>query len=806
MKEYGTDELFGTVRQAPTELSEQQVMEMITVIPTLPPPGNSWFNINLNSIIMTTTVVAIISTAVIWLTNPTTPSALPGQEPEGQHAIHQQVEAQKKDSVKTYQEPVTENTAVPEPLEEKSVPPTPAPDVHLPGTPDQAPQRTEEIARISEADDSLTRVTQVDPGETPEPIAATAALEKSTESLATLPTAPAGKTAVKSGPDKLLNDIQLRKLKRNLMKKLSRDNIIENRRQYMTILEYTTSGITVNFKPLTVQQNAYYKGFLDKYGIKPGPDRRIVIESKFIMVGDFTDDGFLGSALGQSMNISFDDSKVRFHGLLDQEKDNSEPAELIPDKKTGWSGNDMMFSTEGRVQDSEENLLSAQRLTTEGPGQEGLFEEETHVIGNAVTMTNAGADTAPVELNSQNINKLKRDLYRYLVQDDQVSTNKSDVNMVIGTGPFSVNDNSPFNTRLQQRYADLFRSYGVELRPKLKILMSPDFIFVGEFGEDNFNGSVQGTLIKEKITGSIFEDELGQYTLFGQSRKAEEVVTEYRSVGSFDQIHVSGLAVVYYTQGPEKDLRLEVSGMPMEDLITEVKEGKLLVYTSPDKTFSEESIKVFVSSPSIRAIVVDDVAEFKAQSQISEDALKVSALGVGAVELGVDVGRLHLIMDGGDIDVEGKAQMERTDFLIDADRGTLDQSGLRVLQNWEPEEKISDSGKDLTALKADLIEKLLGDGFIESSREKISINFTTTGLEIAGAEVSDNRLIGYLQLFKSYGIALRNDRRIFLNRDFIIIADRNNGQFEFKMRGTNMSFNEQDTWEALEDDIFNKRD
>ncbi len=808
MKEYGKNELFETVRQAPTELSQQQVMDIITVLPTLPPPGSSWFNINLNSIIMTTTVVAIISTAVIWFTNPITHSELPGQEPENLSTIQQSGE-EKEDTIQVDPQPLAAKAAVPI-IPEEAVPVS-APEPESADAPDQQVNTSTEVQKADELNDSLAAIAKVDIQKVPEPLETSASQEKAPDNLAITPgtaeeVSPETKKNTNNSPDKLLNDIQLRKLKRNLMKKLSQDKIIKNRRQYMTILEYTTSGITVNFKPLTVQQNAYYKGFLDRYGIKPGPDKRIVVESKFIMVGNFTDNGFLGSALGKSMNITFDGSKVRFHGLLDQEKITTDPITSESDRKNNRNDSNMMFSTEGKVRDSEGNLLSAQRLTASGPDEGGIFEVDTHVIDNAVTMTNTGTDTNPVELSSLNINKLKRDLYRYLVKDDQVKSNKADINMTLGTGPFSVNANNAFSASMQERYAALFRSYGIALRPQLKILMSTDFIFVGEFGEDNFNGSVQGTLVKEKIEGSIFEEELGQYTLFGKSNKVEDAATEQRSVKSFDRVRVSGLAVVYYSQGPEKDLQLEVSGMPIEDVITEVKNGELHVYTSIDKTFIGESIKVYVSSPSIKSIFVDDAAEFKGQTQIAEETLKVSSFGAGAVELGVDVDRLHLVMDGGDIDIEGRATMERTDFLNDANDGQLDQSGLRVMKNWESEEKLSGSATDLIRLKANLTDKLLDDGLIGSTRANVTISFSTTGLQIDDEELSDNLLIGYLQLFKNYGLSLRNDRKLFMGREFIVIADRNQGQFEFQMRGTNLSFNTQDSWEELEEDIFNRRD
>ncbi|GAB5524901.1 MAG: hypothetical protein Roseis2KO_27730 [Roseivirga sp.] len=814
MKEYGTNELFETVRQAPTELSQQQVMEIITVLPTLPPPGSSWFNINLNSIIMTTTVVAIISTAVIWFTNPISPSELPGQEPE--------------------QQPTNLTTTQTQNGESKVPIDTIGPIMKLPPLNQSFSDAQQQSPPLSA---SKSKVTLTEQGETQmtTPIKPAKVTTTPQPSQISKPTsAPSGRAIKHSThvadntveplaatPAKGSSSIQLKKLKRKLLRELVKDDLIISKRNF-NVLFYGTNEIYINSKKLDYENFKKYRTLLREYNVMSGPNKRVALDPKFIMVGDFTDQGFEGSALGQSMNINFISQGGIFReGLFGKplkvvflnNPDSQKPQSLLgsnASKETGLLNGEkkdnMMMYTEGKVQDAEENTRSASALTAKGPGEEKLFDDNIYVIGNAVTMTKKGVDEPPVALDSYSINQLKRDLYRYLVKDDLVKSNKADVNMTLGTGPFSINANNPFSTSMQERYAALFRSYGITLRPQLKILMSTDFIFVGEFGEDNFNGSVQGVLVKEKIEGSIFEKELGQYALFSEPNEPEEVATEQRSVQSFDRVRVSGLAVVYYSQGPEKDLRLEVSGMPIEDVITEVKQGELHVYTSPEKTFIGESIKVHVSSPAIKSIFVDDAAEFKGQTQITEETLKVSSFGAGAVELGVDVDRLHLVMDGGDIDVEGKATMERTDFLNDANDGQLDQSGLKVMKNWEPEEKISDSGVDLIRLKANLTDKLLDDGLIVSTREQVTISFSTTAVQVEGVALPDNLLISYLQLFKAYGLSLRNERKLFLSREFIVIADRNNGQFEFEMRGTNLSFSEQDTWEELEDDIFNRRD
>lgn len=831
MKEYGTDELFGTVKQAPTELSKQQVMEMITVIPTLPPPGNSWFNINLNSIIMTTTVVAIISSAVIYFTNPVAPSELPGQEPESPAAITALAEDHTPEKPSEEGIPVDPISSIPGPKTDSTLNASDEPDPLPINTatrgenqvaPSPKPQEIPQVLEMTaeEAKKAVPEINTASPDDQKQEVVLTPATSGTASGR---PASTPGKPVASNEEE----NIPLGKLKRTLIRELYNDQITGSKKPFMTVIEFRGTDVTINFKPLSNEHRGKYESILRKHAVTPGPNKRIVVDADFIMVGDFTQSGFRGSAKGKRMRISFADSTVFFDDMHKNPEDgikgritykpsgnykesilvlggSSAPlagsSPLFPkdDRKGG-----IMIYTEGKIQDAKINSRSARLLTTEG-SDESIFDNNTHIIGNAVTMTNTETDSPPVELDSHNINKLKRDLYRYLVEDDQVQSNKADVNMVIGTGPFSVNDNNSFSTAMEARYKALFGSYGVQLRPKLKILMSTDFIFVGEFGEDNFNGSVQGALVKEKITGSIFEKELSQYSLFGKSNKSEDVATENRSVGSFDRIRVSGLAEVYYSQGPEKELRLEATGIPLEDVFTEVNNGELHVYSSPDKTFKEESIKVYVNSPSINSIEVDDAAAFTGQTQITSDELKVSSLGSASVELGVDVGRLHIVMDGGDIDLEGKAVMQRADFLNNANEGTLDQSGLRVFKNWEPEEKNPISGKDLEKLKEDLIEKLLDDGYMESLRDKVKISFSTTSLEVGNTEIPDDELVSYLKLFKDYGFSLRNQRKVFLGRDFIVIADKNKDGFEFEMKGTRLSFNTQDSWEKLEADIFSQ--
>ena len=75
------------------------------------------------------------------------------------------------------------------------------------------------------------------------------------------------------------------------------------------------------------------------------------------------------------------------------------------------------------------------------------------------------------------------------------------------------------------------------------------------------------------------------------------------------------------------------------------------------------------------------------------------------------------------------------------------------------------------------------------------------GTELAASAIFE---VAQSASVKKVKISLRDERKVFLSRDFIVIADRNNGEFEFKIRGTDLNFKARDTWQELEDDVFDR--
>ncbi len=92
-------------------------------------------------------------------------------------------------------------------------------------------------------------------------------------------------------------------------------------------------------------------------------------------------------------------------------------------------------------------------------------------------------------------------------------------------------------------------------------------------------------------------------TLGQSSNNVANPTVKERIIPAFHALQVSGLAVVYLARtGNTHQVKLVVSGISPEDVITTVKEGVLTVTTLG--THHGEHIQVYVSSPSVKSITV----------------------------------------------------------------------------------------------------------------------------------------------------------------------------------------------------------
>lgn len=484
MKAKNTSGLFEASRQAPTELSKAAVLDFIKVIPTLPPPSNNWFqNFNLNSIIMTTTAITLITSAVIYFSSPNTPPETSSPELEAP-TIPIEIVDSIKTTPKIQIKSVQLDTIKEEPVEIQTV-----------TTIALSPAIEESIEPVEKV--AIKQVTSISP------------TSKGPKHSSDKPTRfwSQNKEKIVTDNSVKLSTSQLRRLKRQLLSLLKKDNINRSGIASFSTLRYTTEYLQLDDTKLKGDMFTKYITVLKSFGITPGPDRRVVVNNDFIQVGDYTDDGFDGQALGKNMDIYFIEGEEK-NGLFSK---GSETKSFLNRDRA----DDTILKTEGKLKDSRINLSKVDRLLNSQSDSEPKDGNRFYDSGNqAISIYKKETEDIYVELNGKQIRSLKKELYRELQRDKLIKNRKADVRLLFSDNDIVVNGQVLAET-LTFRYQRILNQYGVKAAKNRKILMSTDFIVVGDFVNGEFYGSLQGSLNSEDLSESVFEQDFAEFPVFG---------------------------------------------------------------------------------------------------------------------------------------------------------------------------------------------------------------------------------------------------------------------------------------------------
>ena len=556
-----------------------------------------------------------------------------------------------------------------------------------------------------------------------------------------------------------------------LYKALVTDGLIKNQRSPVIINIEPEAIAVYDQAQLNPSLQKEYTKLFTAYGIRPDINLKLLMTPKFVLIGHFRKQSFNGEVYGEMRGKDLRGSVInRFISHYD------------------------IFSTNF-------NYVTEGNMTLAGSAL--MYDNQTDAIAK--------------KLSSEQIKGLKGSLYQALVADKLIA-DKADVVLRLEPGNFLVNRTLKMDKEMEVRYTRLVRQHGFHPGDFKKVAMSSNFILAGRFEPNGFSGTFQGTFRSQDIRGSFLQNELRPYESFQEKSrmvspygtlihedKSNQTVskTEERTIAPFSKLQVSGLAVVYLSQGPHKIARVEASGIPIEDVITQSENGLLTVTTKNNNVFGE-SIAVYVSSPNLTAIEVGGAAEVIGQNTLVGENLKVISVDAGAANLSVDLYRLHLQMDGGDIDVEGKAIMEKVDFLPMSERGSLDQSGLNVLERWTNEGGSTWSEQDLPELRTALLSRLIDQGYISTFQNPAAVQFSNNKMTVNGHEVAPNYLDEYRTLYKTYGLPTHADSRLWIDPDFMVLAEKAGKNYELQVLGTDLELNIEGSWEALEDAILGR--
>jgi len=197
--------------------------------------------------------------------------------------------------------------------------------------------------------------------------------------------------------------------------------------------------------------------------------------------------------------------------------------------------------------------------------------------------------------------------------------------------------------------------------------------------------------------------------LTGIHVQAEE---QTREVDAFTEISLRVGAKLHLVQGPKRSLELVAKPSTMEELITEVKDGKLII-RFPNKnylwsTFNPGDITIYVTTPEINGLGVSGSGDIIAEDEIKTKIMDLAVSGSGNIKLSeLSAERVKTAISGsGDIVLTGKTVAQDLSVVISG-------SGNFKGMNYSVDDvtvKISGSGNVETEANKNLYVRLAGSG------------------------------------------------------------------------------------------------
>lgn len=452
------DKKFDSLRNAPTELSRQQVESIIKGLPNIPvtpmdtTSWTSWFS--LNNLLIVAFAGTVAAGMLLWNKIPEDAGVLTtiepqvesgitenlptiiDAEPEKIEAITKEVKEQptKDETLTTANvdlKPAAPTQVIEQPVEEKKKEvansPTPSfaltkPTIEPDITKIQTQKATEIKPRVKKADVPITQ------------------FNKSTTMVFQKP--------ISFDPNAIpdLTNGEMRRLKKKLFENLMDDKLIINKWKAIEI-DLPGDEIIVNGKVIDQDLFVKYNTITEKVGW--GPDRKIKFDEEYIKVGDFTATGFRGSGFGTFRTVP---GKKR-----------------LPDES---------INRESLVLKKEREIKKEQR--------------ELDAFSQTLLDTSVGRrgrkNVLSVNLKQEKCKKLHKELYELLLEGGLIETKKDYVLVEISKKSIHINV-LELNEVLYEKYSDLFDSYRIKSGPRRQIRMSEHTIRVGDFSRGSFTGT-----------------------------------------------------------------------------------------------------------------------------------------------------------------------------------------------------------------------------------------------------------------------------------------------------------------------------
>ena len=212
--------------------------------------------------------------------------------------------------------------------------------------------------------------------------------------------------------------------------------------------------------------------------------------------------------------------------------------------------------------------------------------------------------------------------------------------------------------------------------------------------------------MKTKLATAII---LIAFILTGIQVQAEE---QTRKVDPFAEISLRIGAKVHLEQGAKQNLEIVAKSSTLDEIVTEVKDGKLIIrFPNKDyfwKTFQPGEITIYITTPEINGLGVSGSGDIIAENEIKSKILDLAVSGSGNIKLSeLSVERVKTTISGsGDIVLASKTAAQDLSVAIS---GSGNFKGMSYSAD-DVSVKIAGSGNVDVEANKNLYVRLAGSG------------------------------------------------------------------------------------------------
>jgi hypothetical protein len=201
---------------------------------------------------------------------------------------------------------------------------------------------------------------------------------------------------------------------------------------------------------------------------------------------------------------------------------------------------------------------------------------------------------------------------------------------------------------------------------------------------------------------------------------------ERRQVDGFDEVSMGIAGDLYLRQGSATTLELEGDSDDLEDIITEVKSGKLIIRYKKNIGWNlrRERVTLYLTMSEVSSVSLGGSGKIIGENIIESDDLYLSVSGSGRINLALEADEVTQRISGsGNIEVSGEA--DHADISISGS-GNLDALDLEVDHCVV---KISGSGRCKITVGDSLEANISGSGsvYYKGNPDRIRSNVSGSG-------------------------------------------------------------------------------